>query len=212
MSGFPDDVKLSANDWPIECTGPHPGDLKIVLPQGFELAAPAIIRPYGGAPQDDDYGFDKASAHPFVNAPLTGSAGGTLYFDDNTPMAELSTALSIMSVHQTNDYITCADTSCDGREMNHSPGQAQALVEQAQLIGPIRLDEQHQIAVRELLIVSADLTASSQPLLGIRWARSAYSSRRGSCARANRQDRIEALLACPRRVKRKLGSSDRSRS
>jgi len=47
MQGFPDDVSLSASDWPQSCREPRPGDLHVFIPQGFGLGAPAIGRMAG---------------------------------------------------------------------------------------------------------------------------------------------------------------------
>jgi hypothetical protein len=113
MDGFPDDVRLSAADWPQSCREPGPGDLQIFVPQGFGLGAPAIVTPYSGPPQQGYYGFHEAQAHPFLNGPLTESSGGTLYFDDNASLETLQGALSLMGVYQTADYAAFGNNSND---------------------------------------------------------------------------------------------------
>ena len=113
MDGFPDDVTLSAVDWPQNCREPAPGDLRIFVPQGFGLGAPAIITPYSGPPQQGYYGFHETQAHPFLNGPLTESSGGTLYFDDNASLEALHGALSLMGVYQIVDYAAFGNSSND---------------------------------------------------------------------------------------------------
>jgi hypothetical protein len=113
MEGFPDDVRLSAADWPQNCAEPRPGDLQVFIPQGFGLGAPAIITPYGGPPQQSYYGFHAAQAHPFLNGPLTESSGGTLYFDDNASLQTLQETLGLMGVYQTLDYVAFGKSSSD---------------------------------------------------------------------------------------------------
>jgi hypothetical protein len=111
MEGFPDDVPLSAADWPQGCREPRPGDLQVFIPQGFGLGAPAIIRPYGGPPQHSYYGLDEPQAHPFLNGPLAESSGGTLYFDDNTSVQTLQETLRLMGVYETLDYVAFGKSS-----------------------------------------------------------------------------------------------------
>jgi hypothetical protein len=113
MDGFPDDLHLSATDWPPDCREPRPGDLQLFLPQGFGLGGPAIILPYGGPPQPSYYGFHEAQAHPLLNAPPTEPAGGTLYFDDNVTTDELNAALGLIRVFQTKDYVAFGRSSTD---------------------------------------------------------------------------------------------------
>ena len=113
MSGFPEEIRLSPPEWPEQCEGPRPGDLQLFVPQGFGLGAPPIVTPYGGPPQGGYYGFHEAQAHPFLNAPLTESAGGTLYFDDNVSTETLTAALQLMGVYWTEDYIAFAASSAD---------------------------------------------------------------------------------------------------
>jgi hypothetical protein len=113
MSGFPEEIRLSQPDWPEHCEGPRPGDLRSFVPQGFGLGAPAIITPYGGPPQGGYYGFHEAQAHPFLNAPVTESAGGTLYFDDDASIETLTAALRLMGVYQTEDYVAFAASSAE---------------------------------------------------------------------------------------------------
>jgi hypothetical protein len=108
---FPDDVRLSAADWPQN--GRDPGDLQIFVPQGFGLGAPAVITPYGGPPQQGYYGFHEAQAHPFLNGPLTESACGTLYFDDNVSPETLQDTLGLMGVYQIHDYAAFGNSSND---------------------------------------------------------------------------------------------------
>jgi hypothetical protein len=105
MEGFPDEVTLCALDWPATCRGPRPGNLDDFIPQGFGLGTPAIITPYGGQPSSDYYEFQPHQAHPFHDAPLTESAGGTLYFDESTPVEMLTAVLQTMAVYQTTDYV-----------------------------------------------------------------------------------------------------------
>jgi hypothetical protein len=113
MDGFPDDLHLSAPDWPPNCREPRPGDLQFFLPQGFGLGGPAIITPYSGPPQPSYYGFHEAQAHPFLNAPPTESASGTLYFDDNVTADELNAALGVIGVFATKDYVAYSKSSVD---------------------------------------------------------------------------------------------------
>lgn len=113
ISGFPEEIRLSPPEWPAQCEGRRPGDLQSFVPQGFGLGAPLVITPYGGPPQGGYYGFHEAQAHPFLNAPATESAGGTLYFDDNASTETLTTALQLMGVYRTDDYVAFAASSAE---------------------------------------------------------------------------------------------------
>jgi len=113
MQGFPDDVSLSASDWPQGCREPRPGDLHVFIPQGFGLGAPAIVRPYGGPPQQSYYGFDQPQAHPLLNGPLTEPSGGTLYFDGDASLQTLQETLRLMGVYETMDYVAFGNSSSD---------------------------------------------------------------------------------------------------
>jgi hypothetical protein len=113
MDGFPQAVSLSPAEWPDNCRGPRPGDLKLFIPQGFGLGAPPIITPYGGPPQGSYYGFHEQQAHPFLNGPKTESRGGTLYFDDDASTEMLNAALSLMGVYETKDYVAFGASSTE---------------------------------------------------------------------------------------------------
>jgi hypothetical protein len=102
---------LSPPDWPDKCRSPRPSDLTEFIAQGFGLGAPAILRPYGRMPQNSFYDFEKASGHPMSNAPLTESAGGTLYFDDGVEIEALIAAIGVMGVYATERFVAYADAA-----------------------------------------------------------------------------------------------------
>lgn len=111
MNGFPQGVVISAPDWPEACGEPRPGNLTAFVPQGFGLGAPPVITPYGGAPPGGAYGFDTRQGQPFLDAPLSESAGGTLYLDDGADVGSIRGALQIMGVYDTADYVAFAGSS-----------------------------------------------------------------------------------------------------
>ncbi len=113
MDGFPDEVSLSAIEWPETCRGPRPGDFQFFIPQGFGLGAPPIITPFSRPAQDAYYGFHEQQAHPFLNGPLTEPSGGTLYFDADASIETLSAALRLMGVYQTLDYVAFGKIGTD---------------------------------------------------------------------------------------------------
>lgn len=115
MNGFPDNVTLSAIDWPPGCRGLQPGECRFFVPQGFGLGVPSIITPYSGPAESTYYGFHEQSAHPFLNGPLTESTGGTLYFDDNVAFESLHAALELMGVYQTLDYVAFGESCTDSK-------------------------------------------------------------------------------------------------
>jgi len=113
MNGFPDGLRLSAADWPPECRTPRPGDLGAFVPHGFGLGAPAVITLYGGPPSGGYFGFQPTQGNPLLDAPLTEPCGGTLYFDDRVAPEELRTALELIGVYQTRDYVAFGASSDD---------------------------------------------------------------------------------------------------
>lgn len=113
MIGFPEAVWVSEREWPDGSSVPRPGHLELFAPQGFGLGAPAIVTPYGGAPPGDAYGFDRRHGNPLLDAPLSESAGGTLYFDERTPADSVRTAIDVMGVYDTMDYVAYAGSSAD---------------------------------------------------------------------------------------------------
>ena len=104
MDGFPDDLLLSSLNWPEGGPEPRPGELGAFLAQGFGLGAPAIITPYS-ASDPSFYGFDKPGANPVLGGPTTEEAGGTLYFAADTDTAALATALGVVGLLRTTDYV-----------------------------------------------------------------------------------------------------------
>jgi hypothetical protein len=108
MEGYPEELQLSAADWPAQCASPRPGDLKNLISQGFGLGPPLIVTPYGGSVSGDFYGSDTPNADPFLNAPLTESSGGTLYFDRTVSDQNLTAALQVMGIYSTGEYVAYA--------------------------------------------------------------------------------------------------------
>lgn len=113
MDGYPDALVLSPLNWPERSREPRPGTLDEFAPQGFGFGAPAIITPYGGPPEGSYYGYHGPHVHPFLNAPLTESRGGTLYFDDDTTSESLSAALQLMGLRDMKEYAAYAASSAD---------------------------------------------------------------------------------------------------
>ena len=113
MEGYPEELQLSAADWPAQCASPRPGDLKHLISQGFGLGAPLIVTPYGGSAGGDFYGSDTPNADPFLNAPLTESSGGTLYFDGTVTGENLKAASEVMGIYSTDEYVAYAAGSAN---------------------------------------------------------------------------------------------------
>ena len=51
------------------------------------------------AKQGGYYGLDGRTGHPLLDAPLTGSSGGTVYFDGSPDKSDLDTLLRVLTVH-----------------------------------------------------------------------------------------------------------------
>ncbi len=57
------------------------------------------------AKQGSYYGLDRRTGHPLLDAPLTGSSGGTVYFDGSPDKNDIDALLRLLTVHSdSTDY------------------------------------------------------------------------------------------------------------
>lgn len=96
-------VTIAPNVWPGGPLELQPGDLSMFTPLGLGLGPPLVMRPWDNlddlAKQGGYYGLDRRTGHPLLDAPLTGSSGGTVYFDGSPEKSDLDTLLRVLTVH-----------------------------------------------------------------------------------------------------------------
>jgi hypothetical protein len=96
-------VTIAPNVWPGGPLELQPGDLSMFTPLGLGLGPPLVMRPWDNlddlAKQGGYYGLDRRTGHPLLDAPLTGSSGGTVYFDGSRDKSDLDTLLRVLTVH-----------------------------------------------------------------------------------------------------------------
>lgn len=96
---FEPDVTVLPNEWPgTDREAPKPGDLSIFVPQGLAMAAPAIIRPFGGMADPSFYGAQGTIQHPIRSAPINDDTGGVVYFNDYVSDEQIGTLLNVLGV------------------------------------------------------------------------------------------------------------------
>ncbi|MEI9999894.1 MAG: hypothetical protein WDO13_12430 [Verrucomicrobiota bacterium] len=94
-------VHLAPAVFPGAAVPVQPGDLTRFAPSGMGLNGPFPIRPW-----DDPFGpsparfcgFQQPAAHPLRDAPLSGPAGGTVYFDDGITREDFNVLLRVLGV------------------------------------------------------------------------------------------------------------------
>ena len=102
-------VTIAPDVWPGEALELQPGDLSMFTPLGLGLGAPLVMRPWDNlddlAKQGSYYGLDRRTGHPLLDAPLTGSSGGTVYFDGSPDKNDIDALLRLLTVHSdSTDY------------------------------------------------------------------------------------------------------------
>jgi hypothetical protein len=135
VEGFPVGLIVSSADWPDPKVELKPGDLRYFVPQGFGMGAPMIITPYGGPPSPTYYGLQDPQVHPMLNAPVTDSRGGTVYFDDGIDEMTLNALLGGIGVFEgASNYAAFVASSADPQKERYldqlrivSSGALQAL-------------------------------------------------------------------------------------
>jgi hypothetical protein len=102
-------VTIAPDVWPGQELPLQPGDFSLFTPLGLGLGAPLVMRPWDKledvARQGGYYGWDRRTGHPLLDAPLTGSSGGTVYFDGSPDKADVDALLRLLTVHtESTDY------------------------------------------------------------------------------------------------------------
>jgi hypothetical protein len=94
-------IKIAPPVWPGGPLSGQPGDLGLFAPMGMGLSGPFPIRPwddpFSGSPAGF-YQYQAPGAHPFLNAPATEPAGGTVYLDDGPSEDDLRVLLRLLGV------------------------------------------------------------------------------------------------------------------
>jgi hypothetical protein len=102
-------VTIAPEVWPGEELQYQPGDLSMFTPLGLGLGPPLVMQPWDNlddlSQRGTYYGLDRRTGHPLLDAPLTGSSGGTVYFDGSPERGDLDTLLRVLTVHvESTDY------------------------------------------------------------------------------------------------------------
>jgi hypothetical protein len=115
-------VTIAPAIWPGAPLPLQPGDLSQFTPLGLGLGAPLVMRPWDKLEdvgrQGDYYGLDGRTGNPLLDAPLSGSSGGTIYFDSSPNRADLEATLRLLTVQMDNtEYaIFLADSADPGQD------------------------------------------------------------------------------------------------
>ena len=114
-------VTIGPAIWPGEALAVQPGDLAHFAPLGLGLGTPMILRPWDNLEDLEGrgsyYGLDARTGHPFKDAPMTGSSGGTVYFDDGVDKSDLEATLRLLTVHvDATDYAVFVADATDPKE------------------------------------------------------------------------------------------------
>ncbi len=114
-------VTIAPAVWPGEPLGVQPGDLSKFAPLGLGLGTPMILRPWDNledlAARGGFYGLEGRTGHPFRDAPLTGSSGGTVYFDDSSEKNDVEAMLRLLTVHvDSTDYAVFLGETTDPKQ------------------------------------------------------------------------------------------------
>lgn len=107
--------------WPGDPLAVQPGDLSQFTPLGLGLGAPLVMRPWDTlehlADRGGYYGLERRTGHPLLDAPLTGSSGGVIYFDGSPDKADLDATLRLLTVHgETTEYAVFLGESQNPRQ------------------------------------------------------------------------------------------------
>jgi hypothetical protein len=99
-------VHLAPAVWPGHAVPVQPGDFSKFAPGGLGMGSAVFpIRPWDdpfGPSPSRFYGFEEHSSNPYLDAPLSCPAGGTIYFDSGLKREEFDTMLRLLGVESAN--------------------------------------------------------------------------------------------------------------